>query len=333
MKNYHIYKKNALRNLSEDWDEDTTALDIAYKSDIIEKILLQKFMISHVFEIKDSLRDLLLATNPPRDEEFVRLPFPNIFIDVELKRDYLKKFGIDMEYESITGILLHTAPALTVDMEDYEKEKEYRKLSKKQRIKRSVEDAEKDREKAQRSIWEYSDIEQLSALYLTHGDDGRVGFNHVPLQLEEGSKIIKEAYEIIPKKDNQIVSDFALNIIAFVNTQDVRLVTRDPDRKKNMRRIQKGKFPTPPRTFIKISGATRRYLDKAEDTSSWTYSHRFHVRGHYKIFRSPYYKNKRWQKIWVDGYTKGKGALLEKKYEVSNEDEKDISKGIVKKYA
>ena len=287
MKNYYMFFKYALKHMTEQWDDDTKKLFGKPKISIREN-LMEGLSNCHIFEIKESLKDLLLATNPPKNFDMIRLPFPYIFLDVGITKEEAKNFGLDMKYNKITGILIQKTEA-----EQFSNEKEC----------------------------EVKNV--IYAVYFNEGN-GRVGFDRIPLITEDDLIIHKSAYKLVSKKDVGIVSDLALNILSFINTPDVELITKKSDEERNKKRLKKGKSPLPPKTFIKITGKTKEYLEKMENMDSWHYSHRFWVRGHWRILRNKeYWGDDVGKPIWVHEFTKGDGILIEKKYKVASPDEEE----------
>ena len=85
------------------------------------------------------------------------------------------------------------------------------------------------------------------------------------------------------------------------------------------KRILRGKLPIPSQKFIRVNGKLKIYLSELNSGKHFNYSHRFWVRGHFRTLRNDKWKNARGTKIWILPFIKGKGVLVDKIYEVTNQ--------------
>jgi len=72
-----------------------------------------------------------------------------------------------------------------------------------------------------------------------------------------------------------------------------------------------------PRRVVEVRGTLRQYVKKLFKGHSFTYSHRFWVRGHWRHLKHKRFKQKRGQIIWIPPYIKGQGSLIEKRYKLT----------------
>ena len=128
-------------------------------------------------------------------------------------------------------------------------------------------------------------------------------------------------------KDNkQIVSlivymkNFIIpNFLDFLNNPEVELITVERTKEQNEKRIKRGKQPIPTIHNIRVSGKLKIYLDHINSNPNLKYSHRFDVRGHWRMLRSDRWGKHKGTKIWIPPYIKGDGLYVKKNYEVTND--------------
>ena len=78
--------------------------------------------------------------------------------------------------------------------------------------------------------------------------------------------------------------------------------------------MKQGK-PVIPSTFtIRITGKLKEYIDDIESKGLWTYAYKFWVRGHFRTFKDPRYKENVGKRLFIPPFIKGKGMLIEKDY-------------------
>ncbi len=110
---------------------------------------------------------------------------------------------------------------------------------------------------------------------------------------------------------------FAINLLDFLNNPEVNLVEVRRTEEQNLKRIDKGKRPIPPINFIRVTGELKEYIDSLNSGGHFHCSHKFWVRGHFRTLRNErMYGDKVGMRIWIPPYIKGRGILLNKRYEV-----------------
>jgi len=118
---------------------------------------------------------------------------------------------------------------------------------------------------------------------------------------------------------NNFVSKYVCNIIDFLNERDVIYVDHTTSDKTNKNRVKRGKLPKPDYKAIRVTNELKIQLDKILSNDEINYTHKFFVRGHFRVLRnSDKYKENTGKRIWIAPYIKGNGVLINKTYEVKN---------------
>ena len=81
-------------------------------------------------------------------------------------------------------------------------------------------------------------------------------------------------------------------------------------------RLKKGKSKQPNITYIDVKGKLKIYLDQLNNKTDFTYTHRFWVRGHFRVLKDKKWKKSQGKKIWIVPFIKGDGVLIKKEYNV-----------------
>lgn len=125
---------------------------------------------------------------------------------------------------------------------------------------------------------------------------------------------------LLPKITSQIAL-LVCNILDFLNEPDVRYVVSE-HKSLNKKRLKHNKKTIYPTLTVQITGETKQYFDALRMGRHFSYSHKFWVRGHYKHYTHPRYKNMQGKRTWVKPFIKGEGLLLNKKYNLKKGDKK-----------
>lgn len=143
-------------------------------------------------------------------------------------------------------------------------------------------------------------------------------------------------------KDRKLnkLKEYIMNLIYFINSEDVKIMVHTRSKKNAERRIQNKKIPIPSHNKIQVIGYLKKYIDKVESQGVGRgFTHRFTVRGHwrhfwdkkfdglYKAYEDGKLEEVRGKsytmdasgtlKVWVYPYVKGSGILIDKKYELT----------------
>tara|TARA_Y100000310_G_scaffold267782_1_gene279958 strand:+ start:1601 stop:2578 length:978 start_codon:yes stop_codon:yes gene_type:complete len=254
------------------------------------KLYLQ---LSHVYEIDDKHKFLLMLTNNPKEKEDllwkqVRLPFPEVFIDVSFTPD-----DNDSLTDNIYGFLIK-------EMKDI---------------------IPKVNRKGKDVLVEY--IYGLKVYTAGMSKDGHVWIDdfRFPITTTE-DKQLKTHYT--DRNVAQFIKKFIVNFLLFLKDREVVFVERNRS-KGNIRRVRDNKTPLPNSQSIKLMGEIKRYVDSISDNSfKGKLSYKFWVSGHYRTYRSDKYKTMKNRVQWIVPYVKGQGFMVKKRYVVEPEDDPNI---------
>lgn len=150
-------------------------------------------------------------------------------------------------------------------------------------------------------------------------------FFFIDLGLEDG--IVIKIYDITGGTRKELikpiknistqVNNLANNFLDYINHEKPKIrIVKTPDEIYNKKRI-KGTDTIPQiKKYITITDEIKIYLRKLKESKNFSYSHKFWVRGHWRHFNHQKYIGMRGVKKWILPYIKGKGLLVEKKYNV-----------------
>jgi len=257
-------------------------------------ILLNHYKKSHLFEIDQTTKKLLVMTKTPDCKVSDKMPFPRMFIDIEFTKKELEELGIQVD-RGIIGLMV-----INQYLTDDEK---YKNID---------EDISLTREEMQTK-------KHALMFYTFLSDESKQERTFAPniftIPITEIDEIKLPGPQ---KKEDRLLMLFFTNLIHLINDPRVKTVIVERDENQNKKREWKNKLPIPERNVIKLTGTLRDYINKLEsDMSSFHYDFSFWVRGHFKHWKSLRYKNMFGQRTWVPPFVKGKGILVKKTYEVS----------------
>jgi hypothetical protein len=269
-----------------------------------------------VFEIENSIKKMLILTDPPnKDNEDLKLPFDNIFIDVDFTQEELENLGIEIDAKAEIGIMLQKGTM--------------------------VADAEKIEDKtAQELDGDYKELceshkeEKIivgNALRCTilsiNGDEFWFDTFTKNINIFDEYKGFQAKVVTNPTTDPKMrdfVHKFAVNFLNFLHNPEVILVEHKVSEKNLLRRQKNGKILIPTRYSVNVTGTLKKYIDEISEHKNFHYSHRFWVRGHFRHLTAERYKEKK--VIWILPYIKGDGLLIEKIYKVEKKGETEDDK-------
>jgi hypothetical protein len=115
---------------------------------------------------------------------------------------------------------------------------------------------------------------------------------------------------------NSLIRVMACNILDLIESrQEVEQIEYVTDRKHNEKRIKRGKSPMPIKILIRPTPALKLYLTQFNEAHK-RFGYKFMVRGHWRHFRSAWYKEKQGTKRWIYPHYRGHGIEVKKVYEV-----------------
>lgn len=309
MKNYTIFTSRfievAFTKGTEHFYSGDPKITVGLDALWVERIL-KSFKTVKIFEITDELKKLLLLTKPPKDiHESVHFPYVTNFIDVCFTQEEIKRLlGKDIPYSVINGVLI-TERSM--------------KVSKKDPIEDGIVDLPIEGNEGMSIGRAYS-----YDIYCDEFVNGDLYHTfktfHADMEIDEDWKPrISYKPGFVDKTTRELLHNFALNFLHFIQDKDVWLVQKAPDRKRNEKRIKKGKVPIPQRMVINLKGELKLYMRKVvRDKKLFHYSHRFWVMGHWRTYRHEKWGDKVGTSIWISPFIKGKGLLVDRRYRLED---------------
>jgi len=279
---------------------DSTLGGIQYDGTTFDEAIADTLSKVKIFEIDDNIKKLLALTDAPKinEDELVRLPFDNIFLDCEFTKEELEDYGVIPKLANkLKGI------AVTKGNFIFREEEGLNPIS--------LKDYE-NREKVGNGL-------RITMCSVFDKDDGgeEVFFDvfnkNVNLDEEyKGQKIDILENPTSDKDLRDFVHKFILNFLNFLNNPEVEYVEHKRSESNMKRKMKTGKAIIPSTMSIRLNGKLREYIDDISNKGLWHYEHRFWVRGHYRDLRNERYNEKK--RIFIYPYIKGKGLLIEKDY-------------------
>ena len=250
---------------------------------------------SQIYEVEDKYKYILMRTDNPKqyDEQLwqeVRLPYPQIFIDVALNEEDIDVEVPDGIVFSINGLLVREEKFIDVDKNNREK------------------------------LYKHSYGLVVYATQRNVTQDG-VLTDIVKYRFPLTSRGLDDAAR---EKDGKVIRKFLINFLLFLKEKDVIIHEFKRSEKSRERRISQGKLPLPDSRTIKLTGELHKYL--YETTKNYSkdfkgkFQFKFDVSAHTRTFRSSRYKNVQGKTIRINAFEKGQGLKLKKIYKVMPKD-------------
>lgn len=121
-------------------------------------------------------------------------------------------------------------------------------------------------------------------------------------------------------EDEKSVAEFVCNFIDFLDNPDIEIKVVHKDEERDRKRIRRGKPAIPTTVSIVLKGRIKEYYDSIETNLSHKFKGMFWIRGHWRHYRSEWYKRRKGQKEWIMPYLKGEGVLVKKDYNLKKEE-------------
>jgi hypothetical protein len=238
-----------------------------------------------IFNIEDSIKKLLCLTNPPNINDGVdeiRLPFNVIFIDVEFTQEELVNLGIDIDAKNIVGIVVREGTLID------EKTKEV---------------------KGKDLNITISSLQSNDTYWFDTYN------KNMKLDVKEGNvKWSVKENETSDKRARDFIHKFVINFLNFINEREVEIFEHKRSEQNMTRRAKKGMVVLPSSLTVNIYGKLKKYVDSLVGGEKFHYNYSFWIRGHWRTYRAPRFKNKK--RAWVLPHVRGKGVLIEKTYKL-----------------
>ena len=263
--------------------EDKPILTIEQRN-LFDEALLNQLNQSHLFHINDKILNLLLKTSPAIYDR--KLPFDSMFLNIKIGR--VKGLLVSKISYALNENTEIVATSMSKDLlEEY---CSHNKI-----------------------------ITQYTFCFIGEDYSGRKMIDIIntrKLDVEFIKSIIKERYDDIEytKEVCDLLPLILCNFVDFLNEKGVELVTTNSDNIRNKKRINRNKPPLPTMSHIRLHGSLKEYCDGYSDSDFDGYSHKFWVRGHFRVLNNDRYINKK--TLWIKPYIKGKGILIKKEYQV-----------------
>jgi len=256
------------------------------------------------FTLNDDVKNLLLHTEGTKSLD--KLPFDKMFIDTNLDVEDMNEKQFGCTITRITGIVVVKATEFICSMMD---------------SKVAPEDEEIQKTKGDGFI-----------IYVMAWDDKNgVAFNTFQIMNRQdifidnsGTHLVGGIRTMTNELRNYTIN-FVSNFINLINNPtDIEYITKEYSKGKNKQRMRQGKMMVPGSSVICPVGDLRRYISDLHSQGTIDYSHKFWVRGHWRTLKDEQrYKNAVGKRMWIKPFIKGKGILIEKKYDVRLKEKED----------
>jgi len=249
------------------------------------------------FTLNEDVKNLLLHTDGTSSLD--KLPFDKMFIDTNLDVAEFEEAQFGCKILKITGLLVVRATEFICSKIDSTK---------------NIEDEEIMKSQGDGFI-----------IYVLAWDDKHgIGFNNFQIMNRQdifidnsGQHLVGGLRTMTSQIRNHCIN-FVSNFINLLNNpQDIEYITKEYSQGKNKQRMRRGKWIVPNTSVLCPVGDLRRYISDLKSNGTIDYSHKFWVRGHWRTLRDEVrYGDKVGTRMWIKPFIKGKGLLIEKKYNV-----------------
>lgn len=290
-----LKKKYKKRNIT---DTDTI-IAMEKRQNASQKRELDLYLeLAKVYEISDKHKFLLMMTTEPKMEESelwqqVRLPFPEIFIDVSFQSDEINNVE-----SHIHGILIKELKSIDTKIDD---SGNLRPLT----------------------------LYGLTAYITGISNDGLpfVDRFHFPILFKDENESDKIDVDYMDKKEAKFIRKFIINFILFLKDREVVWIESKRTKSNQMRRIRQNKMPLPSSNIINLTGELKRYVNSLQDSDfKGKLTHKFWVSGTWRTYRSSRYKKMRGKVQWIEPFQKGTGIEVRKvRRIIPDDDEEEIN--------
>ena len=124
------------------------------------------------------------------------------------------------------------------------------------------------------------------------------------------------------RKTLKFLREFIMNLLIFINDQEVQIIGRKRSSKNIERRAKEGKMPLPDSSVVRLTGTLKKYIGSlSEGLAGRKYHFRFWVRGHMRYLKADRYKQKKGQWIKIEPFIKGEGVLVKRVYRITEDKE------------
>jgi len=257
--------------------------------------LIRGLQGAHVFEVGDTIKKLLMMTDPPNKNDDIPLPFKYFFLDCKFTKEELAEIGVKIKPSAVIGVLV-TEGQLILKHKDYI-------------IQEVLDNGE--------PVVMGRGIRMTPFSLMPDGEGWFDTFN-TNINLTENALDLNVTVLNNKTSDHntkKFIHKFVINFLNFIHNPEVELIEHKRSEKSIARRKKEGKVPIQSSSTIKVNGTLKKYIDMVEGQGHMlNFGYRFWVRGHYRRLMSDRYKEKKI--IFIPPFIKGKGILVEKFYSV-----------------
>jgi len=249
-----------------------------------------------LFSIDNDVKELLIKTDG--EKEINHLPFDKMFLDVTFDAQEFKE-------EQFGSLITEVRGMLVVKADEF--------------ITRFIREGEDFVDKIPGDGF---------IIYILAMDvDGGGGFNNFQIvdRLDAFGDNWSKGHIISTPKLRNFCINFVSNLLSMMNNpEDIQYIEKNLSEAKNKQRLRKGLVALPNSTVIVPVGNLRKYINDLKSGGSIDYTHKFWVRGHWRTLRNEErYGDKVGKRMWIKPFIKGKGILIDKKYDVKLKDKDD----------
>lgn len=303
MKNWDIFYKSMARHI---WVAQNKPLDVSTRGEpeeLFTKQLATAFNDAHLYTVNDDVHELLLRTKGTKD--IPHMPFNCMFIDVSFDVEHLHEEQFGFEIKKVYGLLV-------VGMDEFV----------------AVDHATHETYRTKGSAV------RIYALCLDGGyvdmSTGRVqgyGFNTYNVVKADWRTTLKMGsdpnvkVDCITPKIRHVVVNYVSNLMNLLLNRDreVVITEREYSEAKNKQRERAGELQIPKMHLVTPIGKLREYISLYKSDAHFTYDHSFEVSGYWYNYTDPRWGEKVGTRRWVYEYIKGKGILIPKVRDVTQD--------------
>ncbi|MCP3684424.1 MAG: hypothetical protein GY861_17230 [bacterium] len=274
------YKKAGIKTKEEQEHQE------AMRTKYMLKNMKAGLQLAKVFEIDKIEKRLMLLTEAPKDKRIlkkVKLPFPAIFLDLDIDSSEL---DVEVDFKSLSGLLVCS---LKADYDDKGWKDEHLGLCEMD-----------DKTRPHQMLYvAYSGIAHTSE----YGETFFVDDILIPVEVPDDYKV-----HYHDKKNLNFLRDFIINFLLFVNNPDIEYVQVNRTDKSNARRMKNKKIPLPDSRRIRLTGKIKRYASTMMSSLTGDgFDFKFWVRGHWRMYQDARYKLAKGRVDWIEPFMKGSG--------------------------
>lgn len=250
------------------------------------------------FEIDKVEKRLMLLTDSPKNPKLlnlVKLPYPVVFLDVDIDMSEVSETLANWGFDKIIGILI-----MRITSTDNPMVKSW--------VEYSTKDLGGDKYLYCAFAYKSSKTDTMGVYDLM-----------IPITHTDTTKDI--VYDKPAQALVNFFRNFVINFSLFITHPEVEVVEFERTRDSNARRVNNGKMALPSSNRIRLTGKIKRYAYHYRNSLGDGFDFRFWVRGFWRFYRSEKFKNMKGKALWIEPFLKGTGELRDSVYSVESNSE------------